>query len=209
MKKLTVTIYLFAILLFLFQSLTAQVDEDGWKLAKLKDGIEIYTRSVESSKIKEYKVITTITAEPKKLVEILMDVDSYTNWMAFVKETYLIDMPSKEEFYVYTEVKVPWPFKNRDDITKSVVSYDSLTGSYTVDIYLEPEYLPEKEGIVRMYEGGGLWRFTPLGDGETEAFHRFRADPGGNIPAWIVNMFLVDGPYKTMLGLKRFVGTTD
>jgi hypothetical protein len=67
------------------------------------------------------------------------------------------------------------------------------------------DYIPEKKGVVRLPEGRGLWVFTPLENGKTEVYHRFGGDPGGNIPAWIVNMFLVDGPHKTILGLQEKV----
>ena len=56
-----------------------------------------------------------------------------------------------------------------------------------------------------MPSGKGKWVFTPLENGKTQVYHQFGGDPGGSIPAWIVNMFLVDGPYKTMLGLQETI----
>jgi hypothetical protein len=56
-----------------------------------------------------------------------------------------------------------------------------------------------------MPSGRGSWEFIPLGNGTTKVYHNFGGDPGGKIPAWIVNMFLVDGPYKTMIGLRKLV----
>ena len=202
MRNISLIISLTTILLFSHLLSFTQKDKSDWKLAKLKDGIKVYTRNVEGAKFKEYKTNAEFQTSPEACVELLLDVDNYVNWMSHIKESYLVEKTSEEVFYVYTEVKVPWPFDNRDDVTRSIIKHDSITGVYSIEIYLEPEYLPEKKGIVRMYVGGGSWTFTPLENGKTEVFHQFMGDPAGSIPAWIVNMFLVDGPYKTMLGMK-------
>lgn len=194
------------ILVFLLPLSGQEATGEGWKLAKNKNDIEVYTRAPEGSKFKEYKAITTISASPEELLAVLLDVDGYTQWMTNVKETYLLEKVSEEEFYVYTEVKVPWPFDNRDDITKSIVTEDTVNGGYIIHITFEPDYLPEKKGLVRMRIGHGEWVFNPVGNGKSRVEHRFVADPAGHMPAWVVNMFIVDGPHKTMLGLKSVLG---
>jgi hypothetical protein len=209
MKKIPTSITLVFLLTCWSHILFSQEDGDGWELARLKDGVEVYTRTPEGSKFKEYKALATIEAEPKKLVEIIEDVDTYTDWMANIKNTELLARPDSAVFISYTEAKVPWPFDNRDNVTKSVISYDPVTGTYTIDIYMIPDYIPEKKGIIRIADGEGKWIFTPTEDGKTEVYHQFIADPAGKIPAWLVNMFIVDGPHKTMLGLIGEAGSRD
>jgi ribosome-associated toxin RatA of RatAB toxin-antitoxin module len=201
-------VFLCVFLLFSLSSFS-QEEDDGWKLAKDKGGIKVYTRLPENSKFKEFSTRSFVNANPERLVEAIKNVDSYTSWMANIKDASMLEMPSEQEFYVYSEIKVPWPFDDRDNVTKSVVSYDSLTGSYTIDIVMVSEYIPEKKGFIRMNEGNGLWKFTPTEDGRTEIYHRFMGNPAGNIPSWIVNMFIVDGPYKTMIGLRELVEDED
>lgn len=184
----------------------AQVDtSSNWKLSKEKNGISIYTRSIEDSKFKEYKANSIIDATPEELVDVLLDVESYVEWMAYIKEVRLLEKEGDNKFYVYAEVKIPWPFENRDEISLSEVIRYPDSGIIEIAITLVHDYLPENKGIVRMPSGNGQWIFTPLGNGKTEVYHRFSGDPGGKIPAWIVNMFLVDGPYKTMMGLQEMV----
>lgn len=191
-------------LLFLPEIAFSQEEGEEWKLAKEKDGIEVYTRKTEGFELKEYKSIAIVDASPEKLLKILKDVDSYKEWMANVKIAKLLK-DDEDRFYVYTEVNVPWPFDNRDQVTVSVVSKKPETGIIEIKIDVVADYLPENKGIIRLPAGGGYWIFTPLPDGKTELYHQFAGDPGGSIPSWLANMFLVDGPYKTMLGLKEFV----
>ena len=192
----------------LFSQVTgiAQIDTtSNWKLSKDKSGIRIYTRTMVGSKFKEYKVNTIIDATPEELIDILKDVESYLKWMAYIKEARLLEKEGENKFYVLEMFPVPWPFDNRDEITLSEVIRYPDSDIIEIAITIIPNYLPENKGIVRMPSGSGLWIFTPLGNGKTEVCHRFGGDPGGKIPAWIVNMFLVDGPYKTMLGLQEMV----
>lgn len=202
-KQFFISIFLLSLLTNPF-TIVSQVDDGpGWKLAKEKNGIVIFTRQMEGSKFKEYKTITVVEATPQELIDILLDVENYPKWMAFVKAAELLEMDGENIFYVYSEVKLPWPFDNRDEVTKSVVKKDSLSNNYHIEIDIIEDYVPEKKGITRLVFGNGLWVFTPVDEHKTEVYHRFGGDPGGKIPAWIVNMFLVDGPYKTMMGLQE------
>lgn len=176
-----------------------------WKLAKEKNGIQVYTRFMEGAKFKEYKTIAEMDASAEELIDILLDVESYSKWMAHVKLAEILETDGDDRFYVYSEVAVPWPFDNRDEVTLSVVSRDEVSKEIQIEISIIPDYIPEKKGIIRMPSGKGLWVFTPLENGKTQVYHQFGGDPGGNIPAWIVNMFLVDGPYKTMLSLQEVI----
>jgi len=196
----------FYTLLFTTLSILAQDSNDGWKLSKSKDGIKVYTRIPEGSKFKEYLAETTVQASPEQLVKVLKDVDHYTDWMAHIKSARLIKEDGKDEFYVYSEISVPWPFNNRDEVTKTVVSKDESSGTYNIFIVMIPDMLPENKGVVRMPEGKGKWVIEPVKDGMTQIVNQFIGDPGGSIPSWVVNMFIVDGPYKTLEGLKEILG---
>jgi hypothetical protein len=115
----------------------------------------------------------------------------------------LFKTEGEDRFYVYSEVGVLWPFNNRDEITLSVVKRKEDSVEITIEITIIQDFVLEKKGIIRMSSGNGEWIFTPIENGKTKIYHRFGADPGGNIPAWIVNIFLVDAPYKTMLALQE------
>ena len=82
---------------------------------------------------------------------------------------------------------------------------DTQTKVFKATIISKPNYIPDKSGIVRIEEAKGIWKFTQKENGETKVLYQFLGDPGGNIPSWIINIFIVDGPYKTLMNLKQFV----
>jgi hypothetical protein len=197
------------LLLFVFFTSSALLSQDevqaDWELSKEKDGISVYTRLMKDSKFKEYKAICELDATPSQLVDILFNVKDYKEWMYGVISAEILEMDGENIFYVYSEVKVPFPFDNRDQVTKSVIHRDAVTGVQMIEVFIVPDFVPENKGIVRMESGRGTWEFFPLANGQTKAVHIFGGDPGGSIPTWVVNMFLVDGPIKTLTGLRDVV----
>ncbi len=197
---------IFTVILFqLFTVFGQETDDNGWKLAKVKDGIKIYTRIPEGSKLKEYRAETIIEATPERILEVLINANRYSEWMSGVKETRYMKNEGDSSFYIYARLSVPWPFDDRDEVSGSVVMKDTIPGGYFMPIRLVSGVVPEKKGVVRMTNGKGYWLIEPLSGGKTRLVHQFIGDPGGNMPAWIVNIFLVDSPYKSFLGLRQEV----
>ena len=75
----------------------------------------------------------------------------------------------------------------------------------TVDIELRPAYLDAEKGLVRISRGSGFWLVKEIIPGQLELIFQMQVDPGGNIPAWLANMFVVDTPLHTLTELKRMM----
>lgn len=170
-------------------------------MEKDQKGVQVFTRKVDGFRMKEFKALTIVEASPEELLSIIRKVDQYTDWMSHLASSHVEKEISENELYVYTESSVPWPFSNRDIVTHSLLywegdkAYVKMTGM--------PDFIPKKKGIVRLPVSSGLWVFKPINDKRTEIIYQFQGDPGGKIPAWVANMFIVDGPYKSLLGMKE------
>jgi len=197
-RKILITLAIF--IAFLISGIAQETE---WKLEKEKDGITVYTREVGGKKIKEFKAETIMNTQVPELVAMVVDASTYVDWIDKIENAKIVEVISKDEFYVYTEADVPWPFDNRDIVTLNKVVKDEKTGAVTIEIAAVAGKVPEKEGVVRMPESGGFWKFTPNKEGKIAVVYQYLADPGGGIPEWLVNAFLVDGPYKTLENMKR------
>ena len=176
---------------------------EDWKLEKEKDGISVYTRQPEGTNIKEFKATVEIQSEIQFLVDMVLDVEEYNQWMDNIKSAEVFQRINDDNFFVYSEINVPWPMTNRDLITKNKVNRDANSGAVHITLKGMEGILPEKEGIIRMPEADGFWIFTPQKNGYISVVYQFLGDPGGSIPDWMINMFLVDGPYKSLTNMKR------
>jgi hypothetical protein len=170
-----------------------------WSLRKDANGIKIYTRDYPDSPVKEFLAITTCSYSQEKVIVIINDIERYPKWLRSCKSVEPIKN-IKDSFTVnYVEISFPWPLSNRDGIWESTVKENGPV--YYAEIKSRPELVPEKEGIVRMHNACGSWKVEKLTNGQVKITQQFFADPEGNIPAWVVNLFLVDGPYDTFMNL--------
>ncbi len=176
-----------------------------WELKKEKNNIKVFVRDSTVSGIKEIKVITTVKASVERLVEIVYDIESYPEWVPNLETAEILETVSKREIYYYFQADVPWPFRNRDDVMRFVMKEDHDNGGVTIIFTGHPDYIPEKDKIVRLSLNKGHWKFTPISNGEVEIDYLFFTDEGKGYPNWIVNMFIIDGPFETVSNLKEFV----
>jgi ribosome-associated toxin RatA of RatAB toxin-antitoxin module len=193
------------ILLALLLNLTMFATGDEWELEKDKDSIKIWTRETEGSNIKSFKAITTINATVAQLSAVLNDIESYPQWMADVETTKILEEIGEYERYYYFEVDAPWPVSNRDNIVHFLLQKDLETNEAIITVTGHPDYIPEKKGVVRIPVSLGTWKFIPIGENECQIIFEYTAETGGNLPTWVVNLFIVEGPFETLGNLKEFV----
>lgn len=179
----------------------AQAD---WEFIKAKDGVKVYLRNYKGGKLKEFKATAKINATLSQVNAVLKDHEKAQNWMVDLKECKLLKKMPDGSQYKYFLVLVPFPLKNRDMIYHEHTNQDKKTKSLSISFTSIPDYLQETEGIVRMSDTEGSWKFDPISKNELEITYQLYADPSG-IPAWIVNMMMVDSPIKTIQNLREEV----
>ncbi len=72
-----------------------------------------------------------------------------------------------------------------------------------------PDFLPPNDKHVRVPETISHWEITPAANGVLNLEYYLRADPGGAIPAWVVNLALQTGPFKSMKRLREIAQSED
>jgi hypothetical protein len=104
----------------------------------------------------------------------------------------------------YTEATAPFPFSNRDGIYKNLYRWKKDKQILWVEIQLLPDYLPENTGLVRVI-GQGFWEVKVAATGKLDITFQMQVDPGGNIPAWLANLFTDETPYQSLFKLREFI----
>jgi hypothetical protein len=105
----------------------------------------------------------------------------------------------------YSEVDLPWPVSNRDFIIRITLTQEPLTKVMTIVAENMPKYVPQKNGIVRIQKSYGIWQISPIDNKHVRVEYTLQVDPGGSIPAWLVNMVASTGPYQSFIGLRKQV----
>lgn len=178
---------------------------NDWILKKDKNNIQIFTQSVEESNVVKYKILATVDAPVADVAALLYDVESYPEWTPSLKTTEILSQITIDEMYYYIDVNAPWPISNRDNIIHFLWHEDTLTKIVKINLYGVPNYIDQKDGIVRVTRSEGSWQLRPKTKYKTEIVSIHSSDPSGKLPAWIVKIFIVNNIYNLFINLKEEV----
>lgn len=188
---------------YFFVSFSQKSSADNWELKKFENGITIYTRATETSKYKELKAIFQIKSSLSSVIALLNDVETYPQWVYRCETSKVLKKISEQHLIRYQTIVAPWPVDNRDVVVEVHTYQDPKTKIVYQKVTPLPDYSPQLKGHVRIREFRATWTLKPLKNGIVEVEYELLVNPAGAIPAWIVNMALVDGPYETSLKMKE------
>ncbi|UKN01954.1 START domain-containing protein [Paracrocinitomix mangrovi] len=190
--------------LFLFSFLLSVTYASGWTIEKFKDGIKIYTRKVAESSVEEFRAFATIDAPRETVFKAILEVEKFPNWFPDITEAKEISRTSFNNRIIYYRLDCPWPADDRDVVLESNVSVDDEKGVSIIQVKEKLNIKSKVDGVVRMPKSRGFWKFTSIGD-KTQVHYQMLADPGGVMPSWLINMFIVDSPFDALVALRKRV----
>ncbi|WP_298417641.1 START domain-containing protein [uncultured Kordia sp.] len=188
-----------AILSFLF--FTPLFAQKTWKLKKDKNDIQIYTKSIDSSKIKAYKVEMTIESSVDTVKDIIIDGDQLHVWNYKAIDSKLLKKTSESEYLIWMALDLPWPLRNRDvviSLSLKRISKDTLR----IDIMAASDAYEIQEDYLRITYFEGYWLLEQT-DNFVKITHQMHGDPSGNLPSWFVNSTIARAPYHNFIALRE------
>jgi hypothetical protein len=193
---------LFLCLLYLPSFLPASGKND-WTLKREKDGIDIYSRPSDCSKFNDIRVDMDLPGTIEQLAAILRDVNDYTDWVYATRTSSMVKKVNENEVIYYAEVGTPWPAANRDYYADLKITINSANHSMNVCSVSMKDYQPEKKDFVRVPMSKGSWNVSTQSPNRIHLQYILQIDPGGSIPAWVLNSFVAKAPLETFSNLKR------
>ncbi|CDF94062.1 START domain-containing protein [Pseudomonas sp. SHC52] len=180
---------------------TATAQAEDWQVAKEQDGIKVSLSEVTGSKYKAYRGVTVMKTTMTKLRALQEDVSGACAWIHECKTQKLLKHEGNQS-WTYTQFNTPWPVTSRDSVLQ-VTTVEGADGSLTRNLKGVPTYLPEGQGFVRVAQVDGFWKFTPKGADQIEVTYQVHTEPGGDVPSWLANKFVVDAPFNTLKALRE------
>lgn len=178
----------------------AQVQAAQWRLVKDEAGIRVYLQQIPGSSFQAFRGVTRIRTDMPRLLALQDDVSAACAWIHACSEQRLLKHEGNLS-WAYSRFHTPWPVQPRDSILQVTTTHDA-DGRVTRTLLGVADYLPLQPGFVRLSKVEGFWSLTPL-DGEIEVVYQVHSEPGGSVPAWLANSFVVDAPFNTLQGLRQ------
>ncbi len=201
--KYTSVFLIFIGTLLSFQA--TELKDNDWKLEKIKNDIEVYSRLVEGAPVKEGRFIFTVEASLSSVVAILEDANSFPDWAYRTPFAEVIETDKQGKLTYYSIGDFPWPFYDRDSVIASQVYQDKETGIVYYTSSCVDGVKPVVEDLVRVNLMNTNCIIEAQGDGTVKIDYRVLVDPGGYIPPWLVNLFFDKGPIHYAENLKEHI----
>lgn len=189
--------------LYIFLLISFSHAQNSWEKASDKDGILIYTRTNSEKNLKEFKAHINIDARMSTLAAILTTGSNYPNWVYKVSSVNVLKGKTPADTWSHYIIDMPWPLSDRDGISHTQVKQVS-PDKIVINQRSDSDYLPEKEGFVRLLLVNSTWTIERKGSGQLAITYQSLADPG-DLPNWLVNVFLLDSPKETLKALRKEV----
>ncbi len=183
----------------------AQKHDSTWVLRKNKNDIELYARFPEESRFKEVKATCVFAAQIPDLVKTVLDVESYPDWVSNIKEAGTLKKTSDKEYINYYIADFPWPLKDRDVVLNTTLVQEEDSRTVYIELEGRGNFIAERENIVRIQNIHAYWYFIPEPSGMVRVSYQMLVNPGGNIPVWLINKFLIEGPYQNLYRLRELM----
>ena len=194
-----------ACILVLVSSLHCAAQRDC-ELKLNKDSIKVYTCFQENSKFKSVRTTFELQSSLSQLAAMVLDIDHLGDWQYKTVRARLLKKISDREIIYYTEVAAPIFTSNRDFVIQLTVNQDPQTRMLTIDLVSIPDYIPHKNGIVRVPFSKARWKVNPLSGSRLYVEYDIEIDIGGAVPVWLVNMVAPQAPYETFKALREKIG---
>lgn len=176
------------------------VHAEDWQTAKDEDGIKVSLAVVPGSDYKAYRGVTTIKAPLAKIRALQEDVAGACTWTHECKLQKLLKHEG-DKAWTYTQFNTPWPVTPRDSVLE-ITTVQGADGSLTRNLEEVPTYLPPEKGFVRVAQVQGFWKLVPKGADSTEVTYQVHTEPGGSVPSFVANKFVVEAPFNTLKELR-------
>lgn len=130
-----------------------------WNLARRNNNISLYYRWLKldnGQKTREIKAIFEINATVEKIIPQFTSNENFSRWAVGIKECG-IEQFNDTLWYTYTVMNYPWPFKEKDLITR-YAAHNCLQKT-TLNIEAVPNFRADIPGIERIKNYEGTWEF--------------------------------------------------
>ncbi|MCB0578686.1 MAG: hypothetical protein KDD10_05190 [Phaeodactylibacter sp.] len=180
-----------------------------WQFQKETEGIKVYYRESPDSKIKELKATLIVESSLSAAVKVISDAARFPDWVYKCKAGSVIEGDSEQSFCYYNLSDFPWPLSDREFIFRCTTFQNPETLEVFSLATAAPDLLPETSKHVRVQTAESNFRLRPLEGRQVEVEYFLKADPGGLIPAWMVNWALSIGPVQSLRKFRELVEAPD
>jgi hypothetical protein len=176
-----------------------------WELITEDEGIRVWQRPVPGTSLVEFRGKADVPANIRRVLAVFQDHRRKVEWLDGSVDHRLLRAFKPGKVIVYNRTGSPYPFiDDRDVVLETELSIGEEKKQIRIDAWsVDYDRFPPIDGVVRMPKVMLSWILVAKDPNTTEVTYEVRADPGGEIPKWLVNLAAKSLPFKTLGNLRR------
>lgn len=183
-----------------------------WELQKDEEGVRVFTREIQIEQTSEdvnsvqmaFKGVVQVETSLEKLLDVMRDVPNFDKWLHNCYGPEIVEHQPNDTRIVYQKTETPWPTDDRDVLLKQWI--EEKDGIHYLQMRnTEHASVPVSDDWVRVPYFDGYLSFRPVSETQVEVIYEAAFDSGGQIPAMIANMLIVDTPFNSLYNLREYV----
>jgi DNA polymerase III sliding clamp (beta) subunit (PCNA family) len=191
-----------ALVLFIGLYHSGYAQNQDCKEKKNANGIIVYVCKTDNAQYKSLKAEFTIdNTTLDELVAFMKNVNNYPKWQYNMVSAKMLKRESDDIMITRSEIDAPWPVENRE----LIVQYEMYKYAAQDSLHVTAKTIPydyPKSDLVRIPFSHAEW-FVKKAGNVLKISYTLNVNPGGSLPAWLVNMALAEGPFHTFTNLKK------
>jgi hypothetical protein len=185
-------------------SVTASIEGASWLLVKDKQGVKLYTASIDGSDYVAVKAVAQIDASLETIVAVLGDGEGCNQWRELCQSSRVLQTLPDRERTIYMVLNMPWPLSDRDMVIHSRTTLDNENKAFTVNFTSAQDSYPIQDYIRAISTGRYHVRVTS--EQQVEFSMVMHTELGGNLSPSIINDRLVK---NTLADVARLVAIAE
>lgn len=194
-------------MLIIAVAIPASTQASEWEPILDEQGIRVWQRELPDSSFVEFRARGEIASAIIHVAAVLRNSGRGQEWMENCVDSHVVEWKSAIDAVIYNRTQSPtFIFSDRDLVADARTTVIPETKTIIINFKSTSHpRAPEVSGVVRYPNVRGHWSLTRTGLDKTEVEYQLVADPGGAIPAWIVNWAVKSIPFSTIVKLREQV----
>lgn len=175
-----------------------------WREIADEEGIKVYQREAPGTSFVSFRGIGVVEADIFDVYAVIFDIKNKTSLLSNCLDYQLLQYKGLGNLVVYTRTGAPFIFiSDRDSVLETRVSFENEKKRIVATFQkTDDSIFPPLDDAVRTKALKGGWILEAQADGNTRITYEVNADPGGLLPAWLVNLGSRKLPLTTIRNMR-------
>lgn len=193
-----------ALIVLAFCAFPDHAGASEWEVIAERDGIVVSRRPVEGRRFPQLRAVGEVPGTPYEILAVLLDVPAHVNWVPDCLESRYLRQLDSWRSVIYTRTDGPWPVSDREAFLENEVVFLDPPSKLKVTFKgMATPDIARRRGTIRMISVDGFYAIETIDDRRSLVRYELDANPGGNLPDWLISLQSTRNPLQTVAGLRK------